>query len=795
MKKRYAIPLTILVIFIIAIVLYVRYLKRSGLPDYNQNIKITGLTAPVDVYRDAYGVPHIVAQNEADLYKVTGYVSAQDRLWQMDLLRRVTQGRLSELFGEDLVKTDVVLRKLRIPNNSEKLFKTLDKKQVKALQNFAAGVNQYIAEHQDDLPFEFSILDYKPDPWQAENSLNLVGYMAWSLEMGYKMEATLQVIKNKVGKEKWQELLPDYKQMNTTAYPSFKFQEKIAIDTTLVAAIDKISSITPDIFTGSNNWVVAGKKSTTGKPIFSNDMHLGLNSPGIWSQIHQMIPGKLNVTGVILPGEPFVVAGHNEHISWGMTNVMLDGSDFYIETLKPNDKSMYKFNGEWKKMEVRHEIIKVKDADKPVEKDLYFTHRGPVFTTISKLDIPAVSMHWVGNEESREIEALYKLNRVTGWNDFLDAIKGFQSVSQNIAYADTEGNIGIHLAGRIPIRKAPGYHFFPGDTDQYDWKSYIPFDSLPYEYNPQRGYVSSANNKSVGDDYPYYISEWYDAPYRIKRIRQMLTEKDKLSMQDFKEMLYDHHSVQADEIKPEIIRYVSKCKDLTEKEKQALQILKDWDNCYEVDKPAPLLFDYTLAKVVKNLTKDELDNVTFKSYFNSLLFTKYLIYNSFKSGKSNWADNINTPEKETFADIVQLSFKEALDMIQQKYGDLDQLKWGDIHHLKIVHPLGKVKALDYLFGLNKRISAPGGSNTVNPFSYTICKSMDSNFGASEKHIFNTADYDNSLWVLPTGVSGIPASKHYLDQTEMYVAGDLHASFISLKKVKEKAVYHAVFSGK
>ena len=795
MKKRYTLPLLVLFILAIAIFLYIRYLKSEGLPDYNQDIKITGLKDKVTVYRDAYAVPHIVAQNEADLYKVTGYVTAQDRLWQMDLLRRVTQGRLSEIFGEDLVDTDVLLRKLRIPDNSHKLFKTLDARQKEALQNFAAGVNQYISDHRDELPFEFTILDYKPEAWQPEHSLNLVGYMAWSLEFGYKMEAVLQELKDEIPKEKLEELLPDYQRNNTLAYPSFAFEKSIKVDTALVAALDKISNITPDIFNGSNNWVVSGKKSTTGKPIFSNDMHLGLNVPGIWSQMHQMIPGKLNVSGVILPGAPFIVAGHNEHISWGMTNVMLDGADFYVETINPDDRTQYKFNGVWKDMEVRHEKIFVKDEKEPVEKDLYFTHRGPIFNEVSGMHMPSISMHWIGNEDSREIEALYQLNRAKNWDDFTQAIKGFNSVSQNIAYADTEGNIGIHLTGHIPKRIAPGYQFFPGDTDRYDWKGFVPFDSLPYEYNPKRGYVSSANNKSVGDDYPYYISEWYDMPYRIKRIRQMLTAKDKLSTEDFRQMLFDHHSVQADEIKPVLIKYISKIKDLSATENKALQMLKDWNNNYETNQAAPLLFDLTLSKIVKNLTEDEMDEATFKSYFNSLLFSKYLIDNAFSNEKSAWADNIKTPEKETFSDIIALSFKQTVSEIQEKYGDIAQVKWGDIHQLKLMHPIGKVDIMDRLFHLNRTYPAPGGCNTVNPFTYTIGKSFDSEFGASEKHIFNTADYDQSYWVLPTGVSGIPGSKHYLDQSEMYVTGSLHLNFISLEKVKDNAVYISVFTRK
>ena len=795
MKKIAKITGIFFLVLLVGGYLYLQNIKKSGLPDYNENIQISGLQKPVQVYRDAQGVPHIMAQNEADLYKVVGYLSAQDRLWQMDLLRRVTQGRLSEIFGKDFIETDVLLRKLRLPDNSQKLLNSLDEKVKSPLHYFAQGVNQYIADHQNDLPFEFKILGYQPETWQPEHSLNLVGFMAWNLELGYKMEAILHNLQDKLPKEKIQELLPDYQTMNTYAYPAYKLPQKVVVDTVLVAALNKINQLTPDIFNGSNNWVIAGKKSTTGKPIFSNDMHLGLDIPGIWTRMHFMIPGKLNVTGVVLPGEPFVVAGHNEHIAWGMTNVMLDGADFYMETINPDNQNQYKLNGKWKNMDVRKEKIFVKGEKEPIEKTLYFTHRGPIFTSFDDISVQPVSMHWIGNEDSREIEALYGLATAQNWDEFCNAIQGFQSVSQNIAYADIQGNIGIHMAGRLPKRVAPGYLFFPGDTDKYDWKAYVAFDSLPYEYNPERGFVSSANNKSVDDNYPYYISEWYDVPYRIKRIRQMLTAKDKLSTGDIKQMLNDHHSVQADEIIPVMLQHLQKAKDLTNSEQKALDILKNWDHIYAKNAAAPLVFDQTLINLIKNLTADEMGKDLFKMYNESLLFSKYLLYNVFQQDQSRWADNINTSEKENFEDMVILSFKQAVQKIENQYGPLDKVQWGKVHQLELKHPLGKVKALDWVFDLNRTYDAPGNANTVNPFTYSNAHPYASNMGASEKHIFNTADWDRSYSILPTGISGNPASKFYCSQSETFVNGELYKDLFSPDNVEKNAIYHSVFSPK
>ncbi len=793
MKKTLKYLVLILILLGIGGFWYIQHLKKSALPDYNAAVNIPGLKAPVKVYRDAHGVPHIVAENEHDLYMVVGYVSAQDRLWQMDLLRRVTQGRLSEIFGEKLLNTDVLLRKLRMPDHSKKLYPTLKEKVKMPLVYFSNGINAYIKDHKNNLPFEFKVLGYKPENWEPQQSLNLVGFMAWNLELGYKMEGLINHLKDQISKEQFAELLPDYKDMKTYVYPDFKFKTQIVNDTALVAALDRVGKLSPDIFNGSNNWAVSGQKSKTDKPLFSNDMHLALDIPGIWTRMHFIIPGKLNVTGVVLPGEPFVVAGHNQRIAWGMTNVMLDGADFYMETLNPENKAQYKFNGQWKNMTVKKEKFYIKGKQDPVVKKLYFTHRGPIFTSFDDVRVMPVSMHWVGNEDSREIETLYGLATAKNWQDFTKAIQGFQSVSQNIAYADIDGNIGIHMTGRVPVRQAPGYLFLPGDTDKYDWKRYVPFDSLPYEYNPARGFVSSANNKTISDDkFPYYISEWYDLPYRIKRIRQMLTAKEKLSPEDFRKMLYDHHSVQADEIKPVLLKHLTQENNWTNEENAALESLKKWDNVYDKSNTSAAVFDLTLIKLVENLVADQMDKPSFKLYQKSLLGYKYLIFNVFKQNNSAWADNITTPQKENFHQMVVQSFKDAVEELAAKYGEPNHWNWGKIHRLKLKHPLGKVKILDRVFNLNRDYPAPGGVNTVNPFTYPNDKYFEADMGASEKHIFNTANWDQSYSILPTGVSGNPASKHYCDQTEDYLRGKVYPDIFSLEKVKQNARYKAVF---
>ncbi len=785
----------IILLFIlgVGICLYLNHITKEAIPDYNEHIDIPGLSGSVDVYRDSYGIPHIFAQNEKDLYLVTGYLEAEERLWQMDLIRRVTQGRLSEIFGDKLVETDVLLRKLRIPENSKRILASIPDSIVKLLDYFSQGVNYYIKTHRDKLPVEFKILGYKPDLWKPEHSLNLVGYMAWNLELGYKMEILLNVLRGKISKEKFEELLPDFSLQKTFVYEDFPKIKQEDVDTALVAALDKLKEIAPEIFHGSNNWVVGPQKSVTGKPIFSNDMHLELRLPPIWTRIHQVVPGKLNVTGVVLPGEPFVVAGHNKRIAWGMTNVMLDGADFYVEKINPEDSTQYFFNGQWRKMTVRKEKIYVKGKKEPVVKTLYFTHRGPIFTENMGMKHPAVSMRWIGNEDTREIVALYRLNRARNWQEFRDAVRGFKSVSQNIAYADVDGNFGLQNTGRIPVRTAPGYLFLPGDTDKYDWKSFVPFDSLPYEYNPARGFVSSANNRTIDPKkFKFYISEWFELPYRINRIRQMLTAKEKLSKEDMRKMLYDHLSLQAVEIKPVLLKYLEKAK-LNAVEKAAYETLKKWDNRYEIDSKGPVIFETFLMKFVKNIAEDEMGEKAFHEFNGSLLFSKYLLQRAFANEQSAWCDDVRTKDKkETFAEMTVKSFRDAVAAIQKKYGNPSEIAWGDVHHYTPVHPLQKVKILDKIFEFSRDVPAPGCSNTVNPFTYNFNEPFNSHFGASEKHIFDASGWDKSMSILPAGISGLNKSPHYDDQIKKYVEGELLPDYFNKESIIKKAKYHAVY---
>lgn len=788
LKKILLALAAVLVIAVVAGVVIVTGIRNSGKPVYDGTLNVRGLESEVTVYRDERGMPHIYAGSEHDLYFAVGYVMAQDRLWFMDLIRRVTTGRLSEVMDAGLAGTDKFLRALEMTEKSKLVLANEDPAIISCMQAYADGVNSFVSATKK-LPPEFRILGYRPEPWKLEDIANIIGYMGWDLAKdNLSSDIFYYNLARKLGPETAARLIPGWNADSSYVFPGFELDERLLSDArAFISAMDTVEALGIPSFSGSNNWAVTGARSETGKPLLSNDMHLGLSSPGIWMQMHQVIPGRLNVTGVVVPGQPFVVAGHNDSIAWGMTNLMVDDIDLFAEKINPDNPDQYYFNGEWHNMELKKEIINLKGGGKD-SVVLKFTHRGPVVSSFQGIGDAALSMRWSGYDYSDEIRSVYLLNRAGNWNDFRSAISSFRSISQNFIYADVKGNIGLHTGGGIAIRKGNGALVRDGQTDEYDWKGFVPPQQLPYSFNPVSGSVSSANNRTVDDSYPYYISTGFAMPYRINRIRQMLGEKDVLSVSDFRRMLLDQHSDYAALLTPCILKLKEKGELLTATEKKALQMLEDWDYNMGADMQAPAIFEFFRPEFARNLLSDELGDL-----YGSLDYTaeEYYIYRILRQGPDGFVDDRNTPAEESLQDIVLRSFHDCISRLSKDYGD-DPAKWlwGDIHTFTLMHPLGSVKMLDRFFSLNSEKFRVGGSgHTVSPYSYS--EGFRVNHGASERHIFNTADWDQSLTVIPTGASGVPSSEFYLSQAGAYVKGEFYKDAFSEGAVKAAAKYRLV----
>jgi len=492
-----------------------------------------------------------------------------------------------------------------------------------------------------------------------------------------------------------------------------------------------------------------------------------------------------------------------------MTNLLSDDIDIYAEKINPDNPGQYLFNGEWKDMTEKSEIIDIKGGKQDTVV-IWSTHRGPVLSGLIRqpdpslkvdwagydfldclhhIDSIALSMKWVGYDTSDEVMAVYKLNRAGGWNDFRSALSTFRLVSQNLVYADTDGNIGLNVAGGIPIRKGDGIMIRSGVTDEYDWQGYVPFEQLPFSFNPANGHVSSANNKTVDSDYPYFISQHYFVPYRIHRIRQMLDEKAVLSIDDFKRMVNDQHSYLAALLTPIVLRLRDRTDELTQEEITALAALADWDYNMDPSLIAPAVLEFFRISFKRNLLADELGHMY--EHLN-YLSGEYYIYKIITDRPGSWIDNVNTGSVETLDDIVMQSFRDGMGSLIKEHGkNPENWRWGKINTLTFVHPLGTVKIFDFLFNLNSdEYAIGGGDHTVSPY-FSFKPGFKVNIGASVRNIFNTADWDESYSVLPGGASGVPHSEFYLSQADTYVGGRFYKDHFSDEAVRTSAKYTLV----
>ncbi len=779
----------LLAVVLLAGVIIVPALRKSGLPELNGEKSIAGLTAEARVIRDERGVPHIYASNEHDLYFLTGYVTAQERLWQMDMVRHATQGRLSELFKRDMFNTDYFLRALGMSEKSRVVLEKEDPAILATLQAYTDGVNAWIAGCGNKLPPEFKVLGYKPEQWTMIDITNIIGFIGWDLaSSNLSDEINNYKLGRKLGPEKASELDANWNLVDEVVFPKFRLDNRL-IDSAMeaIGSMKKLEELGIVTLSGSNNWAVSGSRSETGKPILSNDMHLGFNVPGFWMQVHQVIPGKLNVTGVIFPGEPFIVAGHNDRIAWGMTNLSVDDIDLFVETVDSTGNN-YLYNGEWLPFRVAEQVLKMND-DSSQTRTIKYTHHGPVISGMQGIDDAVLTMCWSGFDYSDEIRAVYLLNRAGNWDEFRAALSNFRSISQNFAYADVDGNIGLNTGGGIPVRKGTGLLPRRGDTGEYEWKGYVPFELLPSSYNPEEGFVSSANQRTVGKDYPFFISGEFSMPYRILRIREMAAEKQVLGIDDFKRMITDNHSAYAKMLTPVILKGAEALTAPGKTESAVIEELKGWDYAMDASLVAPTLFEFIRMEMARQLLGDELDEL-----YGAPLGRQhdFYIYTLMKEGPDEWVDNVDTPEKETMDMIIARSISAAVDTLTARYGEFgENWQWGKIHTFTLEHPMGGVKILDRLLQLNSKTYGVGGSyHTVEPYAYK--DNFRTNHGASERHIFNTADWDRSLTVIPTGTSGIPGSPFYLSQTDTYVNNGFYSDPFSDSAVEAAKKYEMIF---
>lgn len=746
------------------------YLLRRPVPRQTGRVVLDGLQERAEIIRDRWGVPHIYASNLPDLFFAVGYAQAQDRLWQMDFNRRLASGRLAEVLGEPALEIDRMTRRIGFRRAAEKDAQEVLEEESVVLDAFTAGVNACIERCK--LPLEFSILRYRPDPWKPADTLAFGRFLGWTLAGNWDSELVRSWTIERYSAKVMAEFEPVYHEGGPLIVPPGTEAKGVRPD--LSGDFEQVEELVGLIGQGlSNNWAVDGQKSVTGKPLLAGDPHLPLSLPGIWWELHLDSP-ELKAAGVGLPSMPGVFMGHNDRVAWAMTAAMVDGDDFFVERVNPDNPAQYQRDGKWVDGELVHEEIKVRGRKEPVIEDVLITKHGPVVSPAIQGEPRTLSLSTVATQPSRQVQASVALMTANDWEDFREALRLWPFPSLNFAYADVDGNIGYQLAGLVPSRgKGQGVVPQPGWDSQCDWIGFLPFDELPHAYNPDTHWVVSANNRIVDEDFPHFLGAAWADGHRQARIIEMLEAKDRLGVDDFKQMHADQTSIPARELVPVMLQLEPK----DALAQRALTFVRAWDMRVTADSAAACIYEAFFANLVRKAVEEKLGswsdflmgrgvhpirrNGMFFNVAHGWLMDKM-------KGQPDWFQG------RTWMEVMEEALVSAVTDLRARLGDeVSAWQWGGLHKQHFKHPLGEVKGLDRIFNRGS-VPVGGDANTVWQAAYAPYHGYDLNsFTASWRQIIDLADFNRSQAVLPSGESGHPGSRHYSDQTALWKKVQYH----------------------
>jgi penicillin amidase len=841
-----------------------RWLLQASFPQTRGTLSVNGLQAPVQVLRDRYGVPHIRAANMHDLYFAQGFVTAQDRFWQMEFWRRIGSGRLSEFFGAKTLSTDMFLRTAGFQRAAEADLQALNSEYREILQAYADGVNAYVAGKKPrQLGVEFALLKLQGvpvtiEPWTPVNSLTWLKLMA--LDLGANMRKELYTIDmiQSLGLEETEDFLANYRydQMPVIvldselpvsllkktaselipvsgsaarALPPNITNEQLSalkgLSTQLVGGFDPESSLAfgtgPGV--GSNNWVIAGSRTASGKPILANDPHLGIQMPSIWYEVDlycsasEAQPGKqaggpYHVRGFSFPGDPGVIIGHNDRIAWGVTNANPDVQQLFIEHINSQNPNQYEVNGRWVDMKVIREEIKVHGQDEPAVLLVRQTRHGPIITDQGaysgykgfalnptgnfpmSLSLSALSMKWTAFMPNRTFQSVIQLNEARNFSEFRDALSSWDIPSQNFVYADVDGNIGYQMPGLIPIRKkGDGSLPSPGWVDDYEWTGFVPFNELPYCFNPPKGYVASANNPVTSERYRYFLSRDFDYGYRALRIVEMITGvSSKVTVADVKKMQGDVLNIFAEEI----ISYLKNL-SLSGAEQTAREILFAWDDRMDPKSAGAAVYAYFWQSLLE---------LSFENKFPRTLWVPEALLED-NSRQINaiavmlkdphhplWEDPRARDVHRSRDDVLKLALQKAVKVGMRAQGrDLKKWSWGKAHTAEFRNMTFGESGISFIQKIFNRGPYPvaGGFQQVfcsdwkadRPFTVADVSSM--------RQIIDLSDLSRSVTIHTTGQSGHPGSRHYDDMIDFWRNVQYHPTLwdsVSLKASNPETLF-------
>ncbi len=763
---------------------------RRPWPKTNGTLRLEGLQAPVTVIRDSWGIPHIYAANSHDLFFAQGYVHAQDRFWQMEFWRRIGSGRLAEVLGQAGLESDRFIRTVGWHRVAARELELMDEELLAVLEAYAAGVNTYISTHRGRLGLEFTLLDltgveFEPEPWTPLHTVTWGKVMAWDLGGNRSDELLRAHITAKLGATAVNVLMPPYPDDYPVIVPhplneaTLKSVPEIAFSSSFLGEGDDL---------GSNSWVVAGERTETGMPFLANDPHLGIQMPSIWYEIglHCDPVGPecpYNVVGASFASTPGVIIGHNDHIAWGVTNLGPDVQDLFIERVNPENPNQYEYQDEWLDMEVVREEITVAGEEEPVVVNARITRHGPIINDVVggteeewTFGWQPLALSWTALQPGTLMQSVILLNQASDWDEFREALRYWDVPSQNFVYADVEGNIGYQAPGRIPIRASgDGSMPVPGWSGEYEWEDYVPFDELPRSFNPQEGYIVTANNAVVKPDFPYFLSMDWSPGYRARRIVELIEADPSLSLADVQAMQADSSPIWAEDVLPHLLVLPATGSGVGDERRlgQALEMLRAWDGRAKRDSAVAALFEAFRLHLVDLTFGDELGEQLLHRARGSLMVA---LVDLLADETSPWFDDVSTPAVETRDEILLRALDQAVEELTDRLGrNMSRWRWGDLHTATFENQsLGQsgVGLIEAIFNRGP-VPVDGTIATVNNTGYSPTEPYTVVTVPSYRQIVDLEDVTRSVSMHTTGQSGHPYHPHYADMIDPWRNVEYH----------------------
>ncbi len=800
MKVFKKVFLGILLILILAIIGVYFYLQSTK-PILDGEMKIAGLKGKVEVVYDSFGVPHIYAENEEDMYMAFGYVHAQDRLFQMEIVRRLADGRLAELFGEKALASDKFFRTLSFRKHAKWTLDSLNAQNpnsnfMNASKAYVKGLNEYIKNGKT--PIEFTIIGIPKTDFTLEDMQIITGYMGFTFAEAFRSEAIATMINSKFG--------PEYLKDLMSAWPDGDFKISTQKQENSAGSLAKMSNQLAKIeleapfptFHGSNGWVVSGSKTQSGKPILSNDTHIAFSQPSVWYEAHLECPG-FRFYGNFLAGTPFGALGHSQYGGWGLTMFENDDVDFFRERPNPANKDQVWYKDHWENLSINKETIKVKDAADviiEIKKSRHGIIMNDSFENMADQKEP-IALWWVFNQfPSKHLEVFYELAHAKTASEVGKSLSKLTSPGLNFMWADTAGNIAWWAAGKLPIRPKtvnPAL-ILDGSTGKDDPLGWNDFSLNPQIVNPKSGVLYTANNQPA-DMGNGLVPGYYVASNRAQRIEQIIfTDKKDWTQSEMRKTINDVTSPSFVVLLKNILPLINQ-KSLSEAEKKALQLLQNWDGSHDLDDTEPTVFYRFIYHITKNTILDELGPDVFKAFELNNSFKRNMDA-FFKNDQSKWWDNISTKNRETRQMIINQSFNNAIKDLESSLGtDLDTWKWGSVHSLTHNHPLGILPVVGKYFKVGP-LAINGGRETVNNLDFKIDSSgrYQVSYGPALRRIIDFADTEHSQSVLPTGQSGNIMSPFYQDQAKMFAEGGSRPELMKRTEIEKNKIGKLIFTG-